>query len=243
MLLLTLSASVAATAFVSGVFGMAGGMVLMGMLLALLSVEKAMVVHGIAQLASNGWRAALWWRHIRWRVFRGYALGALLVLATMLVLQVRLSGPAVMVVLGLTPFLVFTLPSRLQLDVVRPGHPFGCGVACMGVQMLAGVSGPLLDTFFVRCAMNRHEVVATKAAVQTLSHAARIAFFGLLLASAEQPVGAGMALVVVVSAIVGTTASRLLLDRISDAHFRNVTQHLVLVLGGCYLATGLWLLR
>jgi hypothetical protein len=74
-MLLLLSASVVATSFLSGVFGMAGGMVLMGILLALLSVEKAMVVHGIAQFASNGWRAAIWWRHRNRRVVRGYALG------------------------------------------------------------------------------------------------------------------------------------------------------------------------
>ena len=241
-MLLILSTSVLATSFLSGIFGMAGGMVLMGILLALLSVEKAMVNHGVAQFASNGWRAVLWWRHIDWRVFRGYALGAALVLAAMLALQVTLSRPAVMVVLGLTPFLAFLLPARWQLNVDRTGHAFGCGLVCMGVQMLSGVSGPLLDTFFVRSAMTRHQVVSTKAAVQTLSHALRIVFFGALLASSDQPLGAGLALLLVVSAIAGTSASKLVLDRITDKHFRQVTQRLVLVLGGCYLVAGVWLL-
>jgi uncharacterized membrane protein YfcA len=242
-MLLILSTSVLATSFLSGIFGMAGGMVLMGILLALLSVEKAMVIHGVAQFASNGWRAVLWWRHIQWRVFRGYALGAGLVLAAMLVLQVTLSRPAVMIVLGITPFLAFLLPPKLQLNVDRGGHPFACGVVCMGVQMLSGVSGPLLDTFFVRSAMNRHEVVSTKAAVQTLSHAARIAFFGTLLAASDQHVGPGLAVLLVASAIAGTSASRLVLDRITDANFRAITQRLVLSLGACYLVAGLWLLR
>jgi uncharacterized membrane protein YfcA len=240
---LILSTSVLATSFLSGIFGMAGGMVLMGILLALLSVEEAMVIHGVAQFASNGWRAVLWWRHIDWRVFRGYAAGALVVLAAMLALQVALSRPMVMVVLGLTPFIAFLLPARWQLNVDHPGHPFSCGLACMAVQMLSGVSGPLLDTFFVRSRMNRHQVVATKAAVQTLSHAVRILFFGALLAASRQPLGPGLALLLVASAIAGTSASRLVLDRISDAHFRRITQRLVLVLGGCYLAAGLWLLR
>lgn len=242
-MLLILSTSVLATSFLSGIFGMAGGMVLMGILLALLSVEKAMVIHGVAQFASNGWRAVLWQRHISWRVFRGYAVGAALVMAAMLVLQLTLSRPAVMVTLGMTPFLAFLLPARWQLNVDRAGHPFSCGVVCMGVQMLSGVSGPLLDTFFVRSAMNRHQVVSTKAAVQTLSHALRIVFFGSLLAGSEQALGPGLALLLVASAIIGTTASRLVLDRISDTHFRQVTQRLVLVLGGCYLLAGLWLLR
>jgi hypothetical protein len=53
-MVLILSTSVLATSFISGIFGMAGGMVLMGILLLLLSVEQAMVIHGVAQFASNG---------------------------------------------------------------------------------------------------------------------------------------------------------------------------------------------
>lgn len=242
-MVLVLSASVLATSFLSGIFGMAGGMVLMGILLVLLSVEKAMVIHGVAQFASNGWRAVLWWRHIAWRVFCGYAVAAVLVVAAMLVVQVTLSRPAVMVVLGVTPFLTLLLPARWTLNVDRTGHPFACGLACMSVQMLCGVSGPLLDTFFVRSELTRHQTVSTKAALQTLSHALRIVVFGTLLAASDQTVGPGLALLLVLSAIVGTSASRLVLDRLTDTHFRQITQRIVLVLGGGYLCAGLWLLR
>ena len=242
-MVLILSTSVVATSFLSGIFGMAGGMVLMGILLVLVSVEKAMVIHGVAQFASNGWRAILWWRHIAWRVFRGYAVGALLVVAAMLALQVTLSRATVMLVLGATPFLTLLLPARWQLNVDRAGHPFACGLTCMGVQMLSGVSGPLLDTFFVRSEMNRHQVVSTKAAVQTLSHALRIVVFGALLTASEQALGPELALVIVLSAIAGTSASKLVLDRLTDTHFRQITRRIVLVLGGCYLCAGLWLLR
>ena len=61
MLTLPLAAGFAAavlfTSFLSGIFGMAGGMILMGLLLAMLPVATAMLLHGITQLASNGWRA------------------------------------------------------------------------------------------------------------------------------------------------------------------------------------------
>lgn len=148
-----------------------------------------------------------------------------------------------MLMLGATPFLAYLLPPGLQLNVDRPGHPFTCGWVCMGVQLLSGVSGPLLDTFFVRSSLNRHQVVATKAAVQTLSHALRIAFFGTVLAATDQPVGPGLAVLLAASAVAGTSASKLVLDRLSDANFRRITQRLVLVLGGCYLLAGAWLLR
>lgn len=241
-MLLVLSSSVLATSFLSGIFGMAGGMVLMGILLALMSVEKAMVVHAVAQLASNGWRAVLWWRSIRWRVLRGYALGAAVIVAALAAVDLALSRGAVLVVLGLTPFMAWLLPPQARLDVDRRGHPFLCGVTCMGVQMLSGVSGPLLDTFFVRSALSRHEVVSTKAAIQALSHATRIAFFGAMVASAEQPIEPALAVLLVLSAVAGTSASRLVLDRMSDAGFRAATRWIVMALGAVYLVSGVWTL-
>ncbi len=49
-----------ATAFLSGLFGMAGGMILIGVLLTMMPLPTAMVLHAITQMASNGWRAFLW---------------------------------------------------------------------------------------------------------------------------------------------------------------------------------------
>ena len=46
------------TSFISGILGMAGGMILMGVLLALLPLPAAMLLHGISQLTANGWRAS-----------------------------------------------------------------------------------------------------------------------------------------------------------------------------------------
>jgi len=41
-----------ATAFLSGIFGMAGGLILIGVLLVILPVPEAMMLHGVTQMAS-----------------------------------------------------------------------------------------------------------------------------------------------------------------------------------------------
>ena len=64
-----------ATSLLSGVFGMAGGLILVGVLLALMPVQDAMVLHAVTQIASNGWRAAIWIRHARLRIVAAYAVG------------------------------------------------------------------------------------------------------------------------------------------------------------------------
>ncbi|MGH6893767.1 MAG: hypothetical protein ACREEP_16080 [Dongiaceae bacterium] len=64
----SIAAAVAAaalgTSFLSGVFGMVGGLILMGVLLLFLPVPAAMTLHAITQMTANGWRAAVWNRHI-----------------------------------------------------------------------------------------------------------------------------------------------------------------------------------
>jgi uncharacterized membrane protein YfcA len=242
------------TSFISGILGMAGGMILMGVLLALLSLPAAMMMHGITQLASNGGRAWLWRREVNWRIFRGYAMGAMVALAAFLAVQLIVSKPVAYILLGLTPFIGFALPKRLALNIDSKGQPFICGIVCMGMQLLAGIAGPLLDVFFVRSKMDRRGVVATKAMSQTLSHLTKIIYFGTLAslgaagaratAGADAFAGLTWPLIVtcVLLAFTGTTLSRRVLEKMSDANFRNWTQWTVWTMGVIYLGNGLWLM-
>src|SRR5205823_8482052 len=66
LLIAALGVLMVATAFLSGLFGMAGGLILIGVLLTILPLPSAMVLHAITQMASNGWRAFLWRDYIRW---------------------------------------------------------------------------------------------------------------------------------------------------------------------------------
>ena len=78
LLAFSLSALMIGTALLSGVFGMAGGLILIGVLLVIFPLPTAMVLHAVTQMASNGWRAVLWWRHIEWRIM-GYSIAGNLV--------------------------------------------------------------------------------------------------------------------------------------------------------------------
>src|SRR3982074_2634448 len=50
------------TALLSGIFGMAGGLILVGVLLVVMPLPQAMVLHAVTQMAANGWGG----RHWRW---------------------------------------------------------------------------------------------------------------------------------------------------------------------------------
>jgi uncharacterized membrane protein YfcA len=242
LVLALLAVSALVTSFISGILGMAGGMILMGILLAVLPLPVAMMLHGITQLASNGWRAFLWRKEVDWRVFRGYLYGALIATAVFALVKLVVSKPVALIVMGFTPFIGLALPEKLHLNVERRGHPLACGAVCSALSLTAGVSGPILDVFFVRSKMSRHAVVATKAMTQSLSHTLKIVYFGAFVAVEGGSVHPVLAAIMVVLAFMGTSLSRRVLERMNDESFRFWTRITVMTLGVFYLASGAWLL-
>src|SRR5215212_3791487 len=236
-ILALLAVSALVTSFISGILGMAGGMILMGVLLAVLPLPAAMMLHGISQLAANGWRTVMLWRQVDWRVIKGYAAGAAGAVGIFALLQVVVSKPVALIAMGLTPFVALALPEKLQLNVERPWHSSACGLVCVTLNLTAGIAGPLLDIFFVRSAMSRHAVVATKAATQTLSHILKVAYFGMVIAVGDE-VTPWLVATMILLAFMGTSLSRQVLERIPDAAFRQWTRRTVMTLGIVYLLSG-----
>src|SRR5262249_58129097 len=81
--LAVIGCTIVLTSFISGVFGMAGGMVLLGVLLVYLDVATAMVLFSIIQIAANGWRALHWRTFVLWPIFWWYVAGAMIAFAAM----------------------------------------------------------------------------------------------------------------------------------------------------------------
>ena len=102
------------TSVISAVFGMAGGMILMGLYAAALPVQVAMVLHGVTQLFANGFRAFL----LRDRIYAPglvwYGAGALASLLFFTWLALVVSRPVMFLVLGGIP---------LALSFLPPGWP------------------------------------------------------------------------------------------------------------------------
>ena len=235
------AAAIVSTSFISGIFGMAGGMILMGILLAFMPIAPAMVLHGLVQIASNGWRAFQWRSHIAWRIVLHYAAGAAVAAATVGVMAVVASKPIALITVGLSPLLGLLLPGRLAPDIGKPSHGHGCGALCTLLQLVAGVSGPILDMFFVGSTLTSRQIVATKAAVQILGHSMKAAYFGHLLAGGEAV--SLMAIVVAIPlAMAGTHLSRFVLEIISETQFRIWSRYVISAVSVVYLIQGVVLL-
>ena len=238
---LIIGAVVVVTSIISGIFGMAGGLVLMLVLGLLLPVQAAMVLHGITQFFSNGWRAVMWRQWIDWRIIGFYMLGALPAIIVPFVFAYVPEKPMMLIILGLVPYLAFAIPERWALDANKTRHAIICGFIVAGLQLIAGVAGPLLDTFFVRSRLDRRAVVATKATTQAFSHTLKVGYYGVLIAQAPA-LGFDVYAVAIVAAVVGTTLAGPLLERMSNENFRRWTKTIVLIVGAISVTQGVYLL-
>jgi len=225
------------TATLSGVFGMAGGLVLMGALALVLPVQAAFVTHGVLQLVANGWRSVLHRKHVRWDIVGWYALASLVAGVTVALLSFTPSKPLLFLLLGLVPFLTWLPQSWINLDAAKPRQAFLSGLTVTGLNLTAGVAGPLLDIFFVRTELTRHAIVATKAATQVFAHLAKILVYG-----APMFAGGGVGMpppwvfgLAIPLSMLGTAAGGAILNRITDVNFKRWTRWIVTAVGVSYL--------
>jgi uncharacterized membrane protein YfcA len=234
------------TAALSGIFGMAGGLVLMGALALVLPVSAAFVTHGILQLVANGWRAILHRRHVRWPILLYFCLASAVAAGVVACLAFTPSPTLVFLLLGLVPMLVWLPRDWVQLDAARRPHALASGFLVTSLNLTAGVAGPLLDIFFVRTQLTRHEIVATKAATQVFSHLAKILVYGAPLfwthKTAALPPLWMFGLAIPLS-MAGTALGGWVLDRMTDVNFKRWTAWIVTAIGIFYLtkALGDWL--
>ncbi|QPI63674.1 sulfite exporter TauE/SafE family protein [Vreelandella venusta] len=229
------------TSTLSGVFGMAGGLVLLWFLLIMFPAGTAMAVHGVIQLTSNGSRAWLSRRFIVWRIVMLMTLGVLIAAGLLLLFSYSPNAATVSLFIGLMPILVWIPKRWFHLDANRASHALGCGIAAGSLTIAAGVSGPLIDIFFVRSQMDRRQVVATKAMIQVVAHSIKILFYlgaAMALSTSEW----GIVLLATPFAIFGTHTGNRILQRLTDANFRTWTRWIVTGIGIFYLLQGLFLL-
>lgn len=234
-----LTASVLSTSFISGAFGMAGGMILIGLLFWLMPLAPAMVLHGLAQIAANAARAWSWRQHIVQPMMLHYTAGAVaagVVVASGLIAP---SKPLALIFIGLASLTGLYLPHHLTPNAMKPWQAVGCGALCTGLQLTSGVSGPILDLFFVRTALGRKEIIATKAVIQSIGHVLKLIYFGRQLLVGDDGISAAAVLLAITAAVLGTMLSRTLLDAMSDASFAAWSRRLIATIAAISLTQGL----
>jgi uncharacterized membrane protein YfcA len=228
--------TIVCSSFISGVFGMAGGMILLGVLLFYFDVATGMILFSIIQFFVNVLRVVQWRQYVLWPIFGWYVVGAALSFAIMWTIAIVPDKATVYLLLGLMPFAVEALPASVRPNIEWRGVPFFTGMVTTIVQILSGVGGLALDIFFQKSMLDRKTTNATKAITQTFSHVLRAAYFGSLAGIGDLKFvvwGPGIVL-----ALVGALAAPFLVERMSDHGFRQWTRAIIFTLAAIYLIRG-----
>lgn len=216
-----LSASFA-TAVLSAIVGMAGGIILLTVMLFFFDPIPAIAIHGVVQLVSNGSRTVIQRKHIEWPLVRRYSIlllpmaymGAQVAFALPPHLTKVLIGAFVLAATWRSQWLLF----GADAERLRPPERFLVLGGVMGfMSTIIGATGPLQAPFFLHLGLARQGVVGTKAACQMLSHLSKTAVLGLVGFAYFDHV----ALIAAMSAMVmaGTWTGSHLLERVNERHF------------------------
>lgn len=240
-MIVLIALSIFLTSLVSGVLGMAGGMMLMGVLGLWLPVASAMVLHGVVQASANGSRAFLLRQHIRWQILPRYLAGAVLAYFLLNWLRIVPSKKVLFLTLGSFPLLALALHRVVRLDIMRKSSNVIAGFVVTATQILAGASGPILDVFYLNSSLNRHEIVASKAITQTLGHLLKLFFYAqVILESNGESFRLNLWIlpVAIVLAICGTDLGKTFLQRLSERQFQLYSRIAIVLIGLVYIWQG-----
>ncbi len=222
-----------ATATVSAILGMAGGVTLLGVMTALLPPPLVVPIHGVVQLASNWTRTWAFRHHVRWSIFFVFMAPAILGVAIAAGIWAELELTWFRAWIG--AFILFFLAWRRYKPTLRNPPRWAYAVLGFGAGLLGifvGATGPFLAPFFLRDDFDNEEVIATKAVCQTWIHLLKIPAF-LALRFDYTPYAPLLA-ALVIAVIGGTYFGKHLLGMISKESFVFWFQ-LVLALLAVYL--------
>jgi uncharacterized membrane protein YfcA len=227
------------TSIVSGVMGMAGGMLLLAVMLLRLEPAVAIPVHGVAQLVSNASRAFFLRKQVRWDAVWRFAWPLLPAGAVGILLLDYVSANGSRIAIGAFVLAATWLKSFFSIaegESARRTLPVGGALVGL-LSTLVGATGPLLGPFILALELSAPSTIATMAACQIFQHSSKVLLFGARgfdLVAYALPCA-----ILCLCAIAGSAIGARLLDHIPEKHFRTAVKLVLSALALQQLYVGL----
>ncbi|MFA5938275.1 MAG: sulfite exporter TauE/SafE family protein [Sinimarinibacterium sp.] len=217
------------TATLSGVAGLGGGTILIGVFYALgLTPAEAVPLFAAVQFVANSSRTVAYLRHVEWHAAGWFLLAALP--ATFVVAPFVENVNADIVRLVLAGLILASLvPSRADKAALPPRTAFSmAGFLNGSLGMFVGATGLIVGRLFFRPEWRKETTIGTLALTQTLGHALRVVAYGFVGFSAlTRPLLLGLMCIAVIA---GTALGKRLNGRVSEAQFATLFKWILIVL-------------
>ncbi len=213
------------TSILSAVVGMAGGIVLLAVMLLFLPPIVVIPLHGVVQLVSNSSRTFIQRKHLRWDIIWRYAILLLPMGFVGLQIAQRLPAEAATAMIGVFVLLATWAPGALMLgthpEETNPHRRFFVLGGVAGIlNVTLGAIGPLIAPFYLNLGLTRFQLIGTKAASQMLGHIAKLIVYGVAgFAYAEW---LGVLGILAACVVAGTWIGSQVLERVNEQWFVRI---------------------
>lgn len=204
------------TSTVAGVVGLGGGMMLIAILPSFLPVNALIPVHGLTQMSSNFSRAVFGYKDIQYEVIPKFLIGSLVGIALFASILSMISLEYVPLFIGV--YILLSLWSaKFNNKIKRYENYYLVGFLQTGLSMVVGATGPLTMTLLLKDYGHKHQVVATGAALMSITHILKVfvfMYFGFVFFDYI-----GILIAMIIGAVAGSWAGTKLRDKIDGKKF------------------------
>jgi uncharacterized membrane protein YfcA len=207
------------TAFIAGVTGSAGGLLLLGILALVFPPATLIPMHTFIMLGDNISRVAIMWRHVLKAALLPFFIGAALGAIVGGQIFVTLPTATLQLLLGVS-IIVFTWMPKIARTGSLRGRFGMIGFTATFIGIFVSATGSLVGPFVAATCTDRREVVGTFSAVMGLVHLCKMIAFGLLGVSLAPYLP--LMLAMVATAALGNLVSSRVLNHMPEQAFRQV---------------------
>lgn len=213
---LTLGILTFLTSTIAGVVGIGGGMILIAILPSFLPLNALIPVHGLTQMSSNFSRAVFGHKDIQYEVIPKFLIGSLLGIALFASILYFISLEYVPLFIGI--YILLSLWSqKFNEKIKRYESYFLAGFFQTGLSIVVGATGPLTMTLLLKDYEDKDKVVATGAALMSITHTLKVfvfMFFGFVFFEYI-----GIIIAMIIGAVAGSYTGTQLRDKIDGKKF------------------------
>ncbi|MDN5052564.1 sulfite exporter TauE/SafE family protein [Aliarcobacter butzleri] len=164
------------TSVIAAVVGIGGGMMLIAIIPSFLPVNALIPVHGLTQVSSNLSRAIFGYKDVQYEVVPKFLIGSILGIAFFVGILNFISLEYVPLFIGV--YILLSLWSqKFNEKIKRYENYYLAGFFQTGLSMVVGATGPLTMTLLFKDYNDKDKVVATGAALMSITHFLKVVVF------------------------------------------------------------------
>ena len=204
------------TSTIAGIVGVGGGMMLIVILPSFLPLNALIPIHGLTQVSSNLSRAIFGYKDVQYEVIPKFLLGSAIGIGIFAGILNFISLEYVPLFIG--AYILLSLWSeKFNEKIKRYESYFLAGFFQTGLSMVVGATGPLTMTLLLKDYGDKDKVVATGAALMSITHILKVfvfMYFGFVFFDYI-----GIIVAMIIGAVAGSWAGTQLRDKIDGKKF------------------------